>query len=128
MVDPERLLESGFPHVVAIVLGVVGAVALATGAATADAFVFWVIYALAWISFLDLFEEKSALWENLFGDESEKTAEAKPRDEFEDGSPIAVLKRRYAEGHIDDEEFEDRLDRLLETPDSLVELESERAR
>lgn len=35
----------------------------------------------------------------------------------EDETPLDRLKRRYAEGEISDEEFEHRLERLLETED-----------
>ncbi|MFC7177146.1 SHOCT domain-containing protein [Halosegnis marinus] len=40
--------------------------------------------------------------------------------------PVETLKRRYADGDIDDAEFDARLDRLLDTPDTLAELEAER--
>jgi uncharacterized membrane protein len=35
-----------------------------------------------------------------------------------DDDSVESLKRRYAEGEVDDEEFEQRLDRLLRSPDS----------
>jgi uncharacterized membrane protein len=49
------------------------------------------------------------------------TAGERPGDEgarsTADDDPVEHLKRRYAEGAVDDEEFERRLDRLLRSPD-----------
>jgi hypothetical protein len=128
MVDAERLLDSGLAHVITIVLGVVGAVALATGAATTDAFVFWIFYGIVWLTFLEQFEEKSEFWEKLFGGSTSDESLEADEETVPDEDPVTVLKRRYAEGAVDDEEFEARLDRLLETPDTLAELERERTR
>lgn len=45
------------------------------------------------------------------------------RVEDGDGSPLERLKRRYAEGELSDEEFERRLERLLETGDETTAAE-----
>ena len=45
----------------------------------------------------------------MYGTEETETAAGESRDDA-----LTELKRRYAEGEIDDEEFEHRLDRLLE--------------
>lgn len=48
------------------------------------------------------------------------TAKERLRDEetrTADDDPIASLKRRYAEGELDEQEFERRLERLLQRPD-----------
>ncbi|WP_255151694.1 SHOCT domain-containing protein [Halorarius halobius] len=39
------------------------------------------------------------------------------RQEAEEDDPLEALKRRYAEGKLTDAEFEERLERLLETED-----------
>lgn len=52
----------------------------------------------------------------LFDDEEETVAESGP-DPEPDVDPLAELRRRYAEGEIDELEFERRLERLLETED-----------
>lgn len=132
MVSADKLLDSGLAHVVAVVLGLVGAVAMATGAATFDAFWFWIVYGLVWMTFFDLFDEDRSMMEELFGvgwgsqSETDEEREIDVEDAPEE-DPVSVLKRRYAEGDLDDEEFEARLDRLLETPDTMRELERERA-
>lgn len=128
MVDAQALLDSRLAHVVALVLGVVGIVALVTGASLS--FWFWVFYGLTWLLFFDLFDDDEAFW-NLFNSdsesESEQQRESNETDELTE-DPLTLLKRRYAEGSIDDDEFDERLDRLLETPDTLRELEMERSR
>ncbi|MFC7136307.1 SHOCT domain-containing protein [Halobaculum litoreum] len=134
MLDADRLLDSKLAHVVAVVLGVVGVVGLVVGAPTVW---FWILYGIAWLAFLDLFDGDDAgrFWEGVFTgstDESESVGDRAGSDRAtrhaeDDGEdPLAVLKRRYAEGAIDDDEFEERLDRLLETPDTLAELERAR--
>ncbi|SEO35414.1 Uncharacterized membrane protein [Halogranum amylolyticum] len=130
MVDAQSLLDSKFAHVVAIVLGLVGIVAL-VASSTGLSFWFWVFYGLAWLTFLDLFEDDEAFW-NLFSSDSERESETKTAKsngvEGPTEDPLALLKRRYAEGRIDDDEFDERLERLLDTPDTLRELEMERSR
>ncbi|EMA26801.1 SHOCT domain-containing protein [Haloarcula argentinensis] len=52
-----------------------------------------------------------------------RQANASPADSLQDGqqldesneTPIETLRRRYAEGELDQEEFERRLDQLIET-------------
>ncbi|EJN60261.1 SHOCT domain-containing protein [Halogranum rubrum] len=128
MVDAQALLDSRLAHVVALALGVVGVVALVTGASLS--FWFWVFYGFAWLLFFDLFDDDEVFW-NLFNSdsesESERERESTVRDEPAE-DPLTLLKRRYAEGRIDDDEFNERLDRLLETPDTLRVLEVERSR
>jgi uncharacterized membrane protein len=132
MVDAQALLDSKLAHVIAIVLGVVGVVAIVTSAA-ALSFWFWVFYGLVWLLFFDMFDDDEAFW-NLFSSDSESESEQneQKRESTETDEPtedpLALLKRRYAEGAIDDDEFDERLDRLLETPDTLRELEMERSR
>lgn len=131
MVDAQALLDSKLAHVIAIVLGVVGIVAFATGSA-ASSFWFWIFYGLTWVIFLDLFDDDEAFW-SLFRDdsESESKTQAEPEPvvaEVPGEDPLETLKRRYAEGAIGDDEFDDRLDRLVGTPDTLKELEMERSR
>jgi uncharacterized membrane protein len=132
MVDGETLVESRLAHVVAVVLGAVGVAALLVGAASISAFWFWLFYALVWFSFLELFEEESGLLDRLLAEvgvtesESESGREAVDDPEREPEDALAVLRRRYAEGRIDDDEFEARLERLLDAPGSAAELETER--
>ncbi|MFC4356869.1 SHOCT domain-containing protein [Halobium salinum] len=133
MVSPEKLLDSNLAHVVAVMLGLVGAAALVSGGATFEAFWFWIMYGIVWLTFFDLFDEDKSLMEELFGysfgSEEETEAESEPVAEAEPAEdPVTVLKRRYAEGSMDDDEFEARLETLLETPDTLKELEVERSR
>ena len=130
MVDTQSLLDSKLAHVIAVVLGLVGIVALVASSAGVS-FWFWIFYGLAWLTFLDLFEDDEAFW-SIFGSDSEsesETTETKARtDDVPSEDPLELLKRRYAEGTIDDDEFDERLDRLLDTPDTLRELELERSR
>lgn len=65
----------------------------------------------------------------LFGDEddrkewlddwisgqSEKTSESDATDTRDDEGPLTALRRRYAEGELTDEQFEQKLEALLET-------------
>lgn len=128
MVDTQALLDSKLAHVITIVLGLVGIVAFVTGSATSS-FWFWVFYGLAWLLFLDLFDDDEAFWSLFRSDtESEKQVEPEPVVTDPGVDPLETLKRRYAEGAIDDDEFDERLDRLLGTPDTLRELETERSR
>lgn len=130
MVDAQALLDSKLAHVIAIVLGLVGIAAFVTGSA-ATSFWFWIFYGLAWLTFLDLFDDDEAFWSIFRSDsesESENESEPEPVAEVPGEDPLETLKRRYAEGAIDDEEFDERLDRLMGTPDTLRELEAERSR
>jgi uncharacterized membrane protein len=67
---------------------------------------FWVIFIVGYAVVLPLF---AILYE---GDEDTDPSEGTP-----DESPLETLKRRYANGELSDEEFERRLERLLETED-----------
>ena len=122
MVSSDRLLDSRFAHVVVVVLGVVGALAITTGAALSSGW-FWIVYGLVWLAFLDTFDDDRPFWETFTGGDESDSVDRESDDEPE-VDPVAVLKRRYAEGEIDDDEFDERLDRLLETPDTLAELEA----
>lgn len=82
----------GLPEVVPGVLAIVGFVILT------PLFLFWG-------------EEIAEIW----FDESE----AQPQSDSPELDALAELKRRYAQGEIGDEEFERRLDRLLELDDGL---------
>jgi uncharacterized membrane protein len=50
----------------------------------------------------------------LLGPERERERERRVEPDPEEDAALAELKRRYAEGEIDDEEFEHRLERLVE--------------
>lgn len=123
MVDGKMLLDSGLAHVVAIVLGLVGVVALVAGGPVTGAAWFWLFYLIIWASFLDQFDDSASWWERFGVDDSEQ---ADTDEDEEAADPVAVLRHRYAAGEIDDAEFEARLDALLETPGSQAELEMER--
>jgi uncharacterized membrane protein len=70
---------------------------------------FWVIFIVGYAVVLPLF---AMLFE---GDD--ETEEERERPASPDESALETLKRRYAEGTVSDEEFERRLERLLETED-----------
>lgn len=74
---------------------------------------FWVIFVIGFAVVLPLVGI-------LFDDGDERVAETgsssdRPDERAEDA--LERLKRRYAEGELTDEEFEHRLERLLETED-----------
>ncbi|MFC7235747.1 SHOCT domain-containing protein [Halosegnis marinus] len=122
MVDSDRLVDSYLAHVIAVGLAAVGVAGLLAGALTTSGFWFWLFYLLVWGSFLDTLSDDEAFWRDAMGmvdDDSEP--EPTPG-----ADPVETLKRRYADGDIDDAEFDARLDRLLDTPDTLAELEAER--
>lgn len=86
---------------------------------------FWVVWILGFAVVLPLVD--IALGET---DDTAETAEQRRPGEFDPfadrherdqtaaaADPLAELRRRYAEGEIDDLEFERRLERLLETED-----------
>jgi uncharacterized membrane protein len=130
MVDTESLVESRLAHVVALVLGAVGVAALVSGGVATSAFWFWLFYGIAWLSFLDLFDDETPFWERFSEGAGAESTERSDRvaERDEDEEPLARLKHRYAAGEIDDAEFDRRLDRLLETPDSVADLRRERER
>ncbi|XVH31938.1 SHOCT domain-containing protein [Haloferacaceae archaeon DSL9] len=60
--------------------------------------------------------------------DSDATSETKPIEERGDAAdPLQVLRDRYARGELTDDQFERKLDRLLET-ETLEELEERRVR
>ena len=70
----------------------------------------------------------------LFDDESEmerwwdrETGEAGPEKTAEESDALEELRSRYARGELTDEQFERKLDRLLET-ETLEDLEDEKRR
>jgi uncharacterized membrane protein len=69
-------------------------------------------------------------WNDLWGEAREKIreieegdGEARPTDE----TPLETLRRRYAEGELTDEQFERKLERILET-ETLEDAEERAAR
>lgn len=72
---------------------------------------FWAIFAIGYAAVLPLVA--IALGEDE--DETETDRSSIPEEATE--TPLDRLKRRYAEGEIDEVEFERRLERLLETED-----------
>lgn len=68
---------------------------------------FWMVWIIGFAVLLPVFSM-------LFGTDEEEAEEASepPRSD-----PLDDLKRRYANGELDDDEFEARLERLLETED-----------
>lgn len=72
---------------------------------------FWAIFAIGYAVVLPLVA--IALGES--DDEAETDRSSDPDEATE--TPLDRLKRRYAEGEIDEDEFERRLERLLETED-----------
>jgi len=59
------------------------------------------------------------LTELLYGDEDEaediQEADPAPSNDTSDETPLERLRRRYADGELTDEQFERKLERLLET-------------
>ena len=74
---------------------------------------FWVIFVIGYAVVLPLVA--IALGEDE--DHRRDRDERDDREQIEGEPPLERLKRRYAEGEISDEEFERRLERLLETED-----------
>jgi uncharacterized membrane protein len=74
---------------------------------------FWAIFAIGYAVVLPLVA--IALDEDEEADESDAGRDTATEDASE--SPLDRLKRRYADGEIDEAEFERRLERLLETED-----------
>jgi uncharacterized membrane protein len=71
---------------------------------------FWVIFIIGFAVVLPLV--------GILFDDDESATDAEPSaDRPDEEDPLERLKRRYAEGEIGDEEFERRLERLLETED-----------
>ena len=68
------------------------------------------------------------LWHRVLAKEIAQTSSRRQEVDESHGDPLSILEARYAEGKIDDAEFERRLDRLLEigTARSRDEPESER--
>ncbi len=101
--------------------GVVAVLVLGLG--LADLFLNVVPGVPFWVIFIIGFAVVLPLVGILFDEDDESATAADPsanRDregEQEQEDPLERLKRRYAEGEIGDEEFERRLERLLETED-----------
>ncbi|QIO20950.1 SHOCT domain-containing protein [Haloarcula sp. JP-L23] len=60
-------------------------------------------------------------------DESDATSQARSSEPEPTESPIERLRDRYARGEVSDEEFERRLERLLETEDLAATVVDDRA-
>ncbi|WP_206424945.1 pentapeptide repeat-containing protein [Halosimplex salinum] len=73
---------------------------------------FWMVFVIGFAVVLPLAGTLAGWYE-------ERTAEAEPEPKSDDADerpdPLADLRRRYADGEIDDAEFERRVERLLET-------------
>ena len=74
---------------------------------------FWVIFAVGFAVVVPLVALALGETDAPTGTEPESPSDRTDEDE----TPLDRLKRRYAEGEISDEEFERRLERLLETED-----------
>jgi uncharacterized membrane protein len=79
---------------------------------------FWVIFVVGYAVVLPLVAIALGEDEDDYGtDREEGDGRERGRAEEEAESPLEQLKRRYAAGGLSDEEFEHRLERLLETED-----------
>jgi uncharacterized membrane protein len=109
-IDPEYLIETRLAHLVVIGLTLVGVVGVVTG----PVFWFWLGYFLVWITFVELFEDDflSTIFDRGEESDSERRRESQSATE-EAEEPLETLKRRYAAGDLDDDEFDAKLDRLL---------------
>jgi uncharacterized membrane protein len=94
-----------------LALLILGAGLLAMFYPTVSPVDFWVVWVVGFAVVLPIFGI-------LFDDEAEETGTAAESAATPD--PLEELRRRYAEGEIDEAEFERRLERLLETEDEAV--------
>ncbi|MFC6940981.1 SHOCT domain-containing protein [Salinirubellus sp. GCM10025818] len=78
---------------------------------------FWVIFVVGYAVVLPLVAIALGEDEDDYGTDREEGDGRKRVEEEEGESPLERLKRRYAAGELSDEEFEHRLERLLETED-----------
>jgi uncharacterized membrane protein len=114
-IDPEYLIETRLAHLIVIGLTLVGVAGVVTG----PIFWFWLGYFLVWITFVELFEDDflSTIFDRGDGSDPERTDERTSDRLDETDDPVETLKRRYAEGELDDDDFERKLDRLLAIDD-----------
>ena len=78
---------------------------------------FWAIFAIGYAVVLPLVAIVLGEDEDDSGADRSGSGEHERVKEDDAEPPLERLKRRYAEGELDDEEFERRLERLLETED-----------
>ena len=91
---------------------------LVLGLGLADLFLNVVPGVPFWVIFIIGFAVVLPLVGILFDGDDESATETEPSaDRPDEEDPLERLKRRYADGEIGDEEFERRLERLLETED-----------
>jgi uncharacterized membrane protein len=97
--------------------GVVALVVLGVG--LADIWFPWLVPGIPfWVVFVIGFAVVLPLVAIAVGETDEATADVEPDPgRTDEAAPLDRLKRRYAEGELTDEEFERRLERLLETED-----------
>lgn len=100
----ENLRNEASGVVALLILGL-GFAALFTGQSW-----FWLVWVIGFAVILPLLSIAFGL-----DDDDADEPEAEPRDE--EAEALEELKRRYARGDLDEEEFEARLERLLETED-----------
>jgi uncharacterized membrane protein len=114
-----RNLREELTGVVALL--VLGAGFLAMAFPTLSPIPFWVIWIVGFAVVLPLvgIATGEALDEDEDADRDPSDQSRRDRDPAaeSDRDPLAELRRRYAEGEIDELEFERRLERLLETED-----------
>ncbi|QGA81787.1 SHOCT domain-containing protein [Halomicrobium sp. LC1Hm] len=72
-------------------------------------------------------EDEREAWTGELADSSPTETTEEPEPERTDETALAALRRRYAEGELTDEQFERKLDRLLET-ETLEDVEEHRER
>ncbi|MEF8791824.1 MAG: SHOCT domain-containing protein [Haloarculaceae archaeon] len=76
---------------------------------------FWVVFVVGFAVVVPLVGV--ALGESGAASAETGTDPGRPDEQAREEAPLDRLKRRYAEGELTDEEFERRLERLLETED-----------
>ncbi|MFC5365648.1 SHOCT domain-containing protein [Salinirubrum litoreum] len=115
-VDPEYLIETKLAHLLVVGLTAVGVAGVLTG----PTLLFWIGYFLVWITFVELFEDdflSRILDRGNDESDSARTDERASDRPAETADPVETLKRRYAEGELDEDDFERKLDRLLAIDD-----------
>lgn len=123
MTSPVEQLRENIMSATALVVIGLGLIALALGVPY-----FWVIFAVGlfvivpligllfgaddWRKWDPLSDE---FWEDIFGETDSETETKTDSEEDPQGDPLTTLRDRYAQGKLTDEQFERKLELLLET-------------